>query len=314
VNTEVIPTTAPARNDADFACGQLDLFLDSKSVSLVNEVVAALCARDVARAGAATAALREHTPEHESLSAFELLTTELAERRIPDADADAIAAAVRRIELGIAPAARHGLGSGADSFVGTFFRQLSDAARGLAYSGAQPTTHRAWLCLRCGDWPQAEEAAQAIPRATTTPDALEWLAIARYRQRGLAAARAALFALAWHAPQRLASTLAELRDELLIRDWRRFSVASEWNTVPDDDLAAWFPAWYQLEHPAVSRELDFFDAPMSPPAEAARLLSHIFGLESRGEWRKLAVHRERLRALNAEFFALYMARRAVNHR
>jgi hypothetical protein len=143
---------------------------------------------------------------------------------------------------------------------------------------------------------------------------LQWLSIARYRQRGLAAARAALFALAWHAPQRLASTLAELRDELLIRDWQRFSVASEWNTVPDDDLAAWFPAWYLLEHSAVSGELDFFDAPMSPPAEAARLLSHIFGLESRGDWRSLAVQRERLRALNAEFFALYMARRAVNHR
>jgi hypothetical protein len=105
-----------------------------------------------------------------------------------------------------------------------------------------------------------------------------------------------------------------LRDELLDRDWQHFSVASEWTSVPEADLPAWFPAWYLIEHPAASEELDFFDAPIKPPAEAARLLKHIFGLEGHGDWRKLAHERAKLRALNAELFAIYMARRTVNHR
>lgn len=95
---------------------------------------------------------------------------------------------------------------------------------------------RAWLCLRCGTWADAAEAALAIPRAGTMPDALEWLACARYRLGGLEAARSALLALAWHGPSRFAAALGGLRDELLERDWQRFNGACEWEGVPDAEL------------------------------------------------------------------------------
>ena len=292
---------------------QLDLFLDSQSVRFVNEVVAALDARDAERTAAGLAALRAHAPDDANLPALEFLTDALAGWCKPAADAQAIAGAARWLEREVAPAAQRALGVCAGGFVCAFFRELADVARGLSYSNAQPTAHRAWLCLRCGAWAEAEAAAQAIPRASTTPDALQWLACARYRQHGLAAARSALFALAWHAPQRLASALAELQDELLDRDWQRFTGACEWDSVADAELPAWFPAWYLHEHPAVRNDLDYFDAPSSKPAEAARLLNHILDLESRGDWHKLASARDKLRKLNEDVFKLYMARRAVQH-
>lgn len=219
---------------------QLDLFLDSQSVRFVNEVVAALDARDAERTAAGLAGLRAHAPDDANLPALEFLTDALAGWCKPAADAQAIAGAARWLEREVAPAAQRALGVCAGGFVCAFFRELADVARGLSYSNAQPTAHRAWLCLRCGAWAEAEAAAQAIPRASTTLDALQWLACARYRQHGLAAARSALFALAWHAPQRLASALAELQDELLDRDWQRFTGACEWDSVADAELPAWF--------------------------------------------------------------------------
>jgi hypothetical protein len=292
---------------------QLDLFLDSRSVRFVNEVVAALDARDAERAAAGLAALRAHAPNDANLPALEFLTDALAGWCKPAADAQAIAGAARWLEGEVAPAAQRALGACAGRFVCAFFRELADVARGLSYSNAQPTAHRAWLCLRCGAWAEAEAAAQAIPRASTTPDALQWLACARYRQHGLAAARSALFALAWHAPPRLASALAELQDELLDRDWQRFAGACEWDSLPDAELPAWFPAWYLHEHPAARSDLDYFDAPNTKPAETARLLNHILDLESRGDWHKLASARDKLRNLNEDLFKLYMVRRAVQH-
>ncbi len=254
-----------------------------------------------------------HAPDDVHLPTLEFLMRTLTEWRAPMADLQALAAAARRLDVDIAPAAERELGPAAGRFVGAFFRELADTASGLPYSVAQPTAHRASLCLRCGAWPQAEEASLSIPRASTTPDALQWLACARYRQHGLAAARPALFALAWHAPQRLAGAIAELGDELLDRDWLRFSGSCEWTGVGEAEPPAWFPSWYLLEHPIARKQLDYFDAPDTQPAEAARLLSDILDLESRGDWRKLVSARDKLRKLNEDLFDLYMARCSVQH-
>ena len=165
------------------------------------------------------------------------------------------------------------------------------------------------MAVRCDEPAAAEEAAQAIPRANQTPDALH--CVARYRQRGLPAARSSLFTLAWLEPQRLASTLVELGDALLDRDWQTFERACEWESVDEAQLPAWFPAWYLLEHPAVGKELNGVEFPDSPPANAARLLLHILELERHGDWRRLRLQRMQLRGLNPELFSLYMARREV---
>jgi len=292
---------------------QLDLFLDSRAVTLANEAIDALSARDAARAAASLDRLRREAPDHPALPALETLAGALAGWRKPDTDPAAIVRAVQWVDNEIAPAAGQALGPAALAFVGGFFHDLADAARGLAYEPARATAHRAWLCLRCGEWGDAEEAARAIPGSPQNPDALHWLGAARYRRHGLVAARSSLFALAWHAPQRLPSVLAELGDELLEGDWQAFERASEWESVQESDLPAWFPAWYLLEHPVVGRELRDAAFPDTPPANAARLLVELVELERQGNQPKLAGQRERLRRLNPEFFSLYMARRAVQY-
>lgn len=293
---------------------QLDLFRGSQSVRFVNEVVAALAARDAQRAGQVVGALRAYDADDSRLAALEFLIGALAGWDSPPTDAQAIAARVRWLADELAPAARWAIGDAAGPFVAAFFRVLAEPARGLAYAPETPTAHRAWLCLRCGAWADAKEAALAIQGAGAAPDALEWLACARYRRSGFEAARSALLALAWHSPSRFAAALAALRDERLDRDWQRFNGACEWDGVPDAELLAWFPAWYLLEHPAARGELDYFDAPATRPAEAARFVKRLLDLESRSDWHKIASARDKLRKLNEDLFALCMARRAVQLR
>jgi hypothetical protein len=293
---------------------QLDLFLDSRAVMLANDAVGALAARDAARASLALEQLRSEAPDHPALPALRISARGLAEWRRPGADPRAILAAVRWLDDELAPAARQVLGDAAPAFVAGFFRELAQDARGVGYDPAHAQAHRAALCLRCGEWADAEEAALVIPGATRRSDPLEWLTIARHRLRGLAAARPTLFALAWHAPQRLAAVRAALADELLEREWQAFERASEWESVPEAELAAWFPAWFLVEHPVAGREVGDIAFPDSPPAGAARLLVGLFALERRGDQRRIAGERERLRRLNPELFAVYMARREVQYR
>lgn len=293
---------------------QLDLFLDSQAVMLANDAVDALSARDASQAAAALERLGHGAPDHPALPALRVLADGLAGWRTPGADPQAIVRAVRWLDGELAPAAGRVLGAAAPAFVAGFFRDLADAARGVAYEPAHAEAHRAGLCLRSGEWTEAEESARAIPGAAGNPDALQWLSVARYRRDGLAAARPSLFALAWHAPQRLAPLRAELADELLEREWAAFERACEWESVAQAELPAWFPAWFLLEHPVVGRELTDAAFPDIPAANAARLLVALFELERQGNQRRLVGQRERLRDLSAEFFSLYMARRTVQYR
>jgi hypothetical protein len=292
---------------------QLDLFLDSQAVMHANEAADALSARDASRAAAALERLGHEAPDHPALSALRVLAGGLAGWRKPGADPQAIARAVRWLDDELAPAAGQVLGAAAPAFVAGFFGELAEAARGVAYEPAHAEAHRAGLCLRCGEWAEAEEAARTIPGVARSPDALQWLSVARYRRDGLAAARPSLFALAWHAPERLASVRAELADELLEREWAAFERACEWESIPEAELPAWFPAWLLLEHPVVGKELSDTAFPDIPAANAARLLMELVELERQGNQRRLVGERERLRRLNPELFALYMARRAVRY-
>ena len=162
--------------------GQLDLFLDSQAVSLINDVIAALGQRDSQRAAAALDHLRSHAPDDAKVPMLEFLTRALRDWHSPAADSQAVAAVARWLDVEVAPVAQRSLSPAvARRFIAGFFRELADTASGLAYSAAQPTAHRAWLCLRCGAWAEAEEAALSIPSGSTTPEVLHWLVCARYR-------------------------------------------------------------------------------------------------------------------------------------
>jgi hypothetical protein len=158
---------------------QLDLFLDSRAVMLANEAVDALLARDPARGAGALESLAREAPDHPALLTLEALAGWLTGWRKPDADPGAIVRAVERLDHEIAPVAKQVLGPAAPAFVAGFFRDLADAARGVAYAPANAQAHRAALCLRSGEWAEAEEAAHAIPGSARNPDSLQWLSVAR---------------------------------------------------------------------------------------------------------------------------------------
>jgi hypothetical protein len=292
---------------------QLDLFLDSRAVMLANDVGRALTERDAERAQAALCRLRCEAPDHPGIGALERVTTALAEWSVPEREAAAVERCADWISGELASAAREALREGADELVAASFRELASVARDLPFDPVHPRAHLAWLSLQCGDWEGAEAACASIPQAEEHAEVIEWRAVARYRRYGLSAARPHLYALAWHAPSRLASVIAELGDELLLRDWRRFERASEWEAVDPTQLAAWFPAWYVLEHPVVGAELDLVAAPAGAAVEAAHLLRELIELEKRGSSQRLGRARARLRELNADLFSLYMERRETRY-
>jgi hypothetical protein len=292
---------------------QLDLFLDSRAVMFANDATGALAARDPERAKVAMHRLRVEAADHPGIAALETLTTGLATWCSPGADASAILRAVDWLDRDLAPAANQVLGDAAAQFIAGFFRDLAEAARGLAYDPARPRAHRAWLCLRGGEWEEARAAADSIPQPRANPDAIHWRCVARYRRDGLDAARVELFALAWRAPWRFASLRGDLDDEMLDRDWQRFEAASDWESVDEAKLAAWFPAWCVLEHPALGAALKDAELPDLAPAQAVRVLLDLLELERRGDQQRLVAKRARLRELSPDFFALYMASRATRY-
>lgn len=290
---------------------QLDLFIDSRGVILANRAIDAILARDASDAARSIAELRAEAPDHPALLGLETLAAALLEWPQRVGDASQIIAVAVRLEQEIAPVATQVLGLQAELLLAAFFRDLARTARGVSYEPTKAKAHRAWLCLRCGDWSEAEEAALAIPSANEIPDVLHWLAVARHRQRGLAASRPTLFALAWRQPRRLASVVAELDDQLLTHDFQMFDRACEWESVEAAELSAWFPAWYLLEHPAARNDVAGAESLATPAAMAARLLMRIIELERQADWEALIALRKQLRLLNLDLFSLYMARRAA---
>ena len=70
---------------------QLDLFLDSRSVMLANDAIAALVARDAERARSALSQLRAEAPDYPNIDALERLSVALATWSAPRADVVTVA-------------------------------------------------------------------------------------------------------------------------------------------------------------------------------------------------------------------------------
>ncbi|MBL8481176.1 MAG: hypothetical protein JNJ60_03195 [Rhodocyclaceae bacterium] len=288
---------------------QLDLFLDTRAVVLNNRTITALGAHDLARARSALDELRREAPEYDSLPALQTLIDAYASWRLPPPDAAAHAACAAWVARVVEPAARLGMGDAGRGFAAHFRRELALAARNLPFDAGYPTAHAAYAWLKGGDYAQAETAVLAVPEWWRHADLLYWVSLARHRLRGLPAARPTLFALAWRAPQRLEALVSELADDLLTRDWRAALRDRAWENTEAGQVAAWFPAWYLVEHSATSRELDPALAPDTPPARAACLVQHILDAEKPGDLRALAQQRDKLRALHAGLFGFYMDKR-----
>ena len=238
-----------------------------------------MTARDTGRAADAIAGLRRHEPSHDQLPMLDRLVSRIGEWEKPSSHGADIARSAVWLDEEMQNASRV-LGPGAQEFMASFFRELALIAGDADYDPARPKAHRAWLCLRSGEWAQAEEAALSIPNAGQCPDALHWLGIARHRSGGLDAARSVLFELAMREPSRFAPVLAELGDEVLDQEWDAFQDACEWEHT--EALAEWFPAWYLVEYPAAAKELEDLIFPDTSPGNAARQVLRLIDLERQG--------------------------------
>lgn len=293
--------------------GQLDLFLDSRAIVLANEIIDALLARNATHAAACLDRLRTEDPGYRTLGELDILCRLLGDWPLPAAATADIANAVDRLEIEVQPAALAAMGKRAADFLQSLWRELAEAARPHPYQAEFAQTHCAGLYLRCGDARAAAAAAESIPHCNDVPDTLHWLAVARHRVDGLEACRPPLFLLAWRAPERLPQTLTELSDPLLQRDWRAFQSTCDWLDADDPGRAAWFPAWYRVEHPGAKLDVTA-DSPHALAAQTFFSLTRLLDLERRGYTPALAAARAQLRDLDPDFFAFYMARREVNHR
>ena len=295
--------------------GQLDLFVHSHAVVLANDVIAALLARDAARAAECLDRLRAEEPGHRVRKALETLCHALAEWPLPSANPVEIAEAIRRLEADTHPAALTAMGEKAAQFMRPLWRDLAQAAKPHAYDAAFPQSYSAPLHLRCGDAETAAIAAQAVAHHEENVDALYWLAVARYRMDGLAACRTPLMRLALLGPERLPEALSEIDDPLLNRDWHAFHVACHWLDPENQTVAAWFPAWHLVEHPGI--RIDCGDSKTLPATRAGQpfiTIPRLLELEKHGYSTALVSARSRLRDLDPDMFAFYMARRDAGHR
>jgi len=296
---------------------QLDLFRDSREVSLVNAVVAAFQAGDCASVRHALTALRAEAPERADLTAFDALLAFLEKERDTDfaaLDSGCLEQRIGEIDAVVASGTR-ALGSAAKEFLNRIWRRLASAAARHPYDRARPQTHAAALFLRAAAHAEAEAAAAGIADGWNDPVVLRWRALARCRLGGLPAARWQTFSLAWFAADSFPERLAELAAPQLESDWRRFQSAVE---VPD---ASWFPAWCLLAHPEIAAALAGEISPQIRQAAAGirglrafLVLKRILAVEPGGYSRALIEERARLQAIDATFFAAYMRSRAVQHR
>jgi hypothetical protein len=294
---------------------QLDLFVHSRAVILANDTINAMLAREAAQAEACLGRLGAEVPDYAALDALTILSHALSEWPPPTTNPAQIANAVGRLEGEVRPAALATMGSKAEDFMRPFWRDLADAAHSHAYDADFPQSFCAGLYLRCGDVWAAARTAESIPDRERNADALLWIATARYRIDGLDTCLAPLMRLALLAPERLSVALAEIDESLLQRDWNAFHLTCDWLDPNDATADAWFPAWYLVEHPGVRLGVD--DTASLPATQAAQTLTAIARLlevERRGYSAALVSSRRRLRDLNPEMFAFYMARRDVHRR
>ena len=295
--------------------GQLDLFRHSRAVTLTNDAIAALLARNSAHAEASVDRLRAEEPGYHTLDALSRLCRALGEWPPSTANVVEIARAIHQLEAEVQPSAAASMGGHAVDFMRPLWRDLAQAARAHEYDKAFPQSHCAALYLRCGDAKAAAGAAASVPNSDNNADALQWLAVSHYRMDGLDACRPILARLALVAPGRLKCTLAEIADVTLNQNWRAFETTCTWLDPDDENTGSWFPAWYLLEYQGARIvPVELITLPATRPAQALITIARLLELEKRGHSAVLISARSRLRELGSDIFALYMARRTVNHR
>jgi hypothetical protein len=288
---------------------QLDIFADSRDRILLNDLATMVEGGATDAAEQAADALRAEFPEHAQLAAAATLIDALrAETASWQPDVGLLRTRRLQIEQQLRPAAVALLGrEAAPAWLAARWRQLAIAARPLDYDAAAADLHAAALWIEAGAWHEAIAAVQRIASWRRIPTPLGWMLQSRWRLGEDDASWALLAELAWLAPRRLATLLADA-PPLIARLYRAFDAQFDGTGTPDD--LTWFPAWLLCEVPALAPHLALAQACAQGPGERGmRLLIELLGLERQGRHADVVQHRRALRDLSAALYAAYIARR-----
>jgi hypothetical protein len=255
---------------------QLDLFLDGREAILVNDLVARLLERRIEGTRDALGRLREESPGHPDLAAFDRLVHSLCEGPPAPSSTGQPGPMIERLTA-LVPAADRLLGAGAMVFLLPWWRALA----------------------RTEATPDPAEAAPLLRY---------WLGCARWHVGSEREAVRLWLALCWLAPESFALQAPTLPSRIVREAWAAFDREPD----PDDggDARArevpWFPAWLALRHRWVAHVFRPDEIPdTSAPLRALRLLPGLLVLESRGYGDELVRQRRALRDISPSFFRTY---------
>ena len=279
---------------------QTDIFLDTSDQQAVNELVAALSARDVTAAEACIKRLAHLDAEHWMLPSARTLATALATP--PPGTRDDALRRIDTLEQQWLPAASAVLRSAARDFVTPMWRSIGAALEdGTPYDPARPKAHASFAYAHGLAWTNVRRTVHDVPNHRTAPPLLEILAEAEWRLRHRREAVALWFALCWLAP-------AHFADAVRATGFPDAAVRESWARLQDQDwaspvTAAWFPAWMVLDEPGVGRSFKPTEG-TSAPEQAFDLLLR---LRAGGSDREDIDNRRALQELHPGLFDGYLA-------
>ena len=285
---------------------QLDLFEDSRNVTLNYAVLKALAAYDTDAATLAVAALHDEFPQHHDLPAHQQLIEQLSDFR-RTLQPDSLPSRHRQIKEILLPLAEQLFGSAqARVWARPLWTALAQTAATLDYDKAHPEIHAATLWLAADAPDKARSAIEKIPSWRRIPTPLAWMTEIEIKQGTPETWWPLLAELAWLAPDRLESLLTTVT-VAVNRQKTQFLAAFE-NDGEHHDLA-WFPAWLLIHHSELRDLLRPAQPAQSEPAQAFHLLLDLLHLEKNGQQAAQIAQRVKLRALAPDLFADFMRSR-----
>jgi len=244
---------------------QLDLFQDSSTLLLEDDIARALAERRGDQARELVARLMRQAPGHRHLRGFL--------RLIQACDSAGQAGAEERLrELeAIEPLARALLGHRERDFLAPLWTALAEALTGQPFDPREPRRHASFAWARVGRWEAVSAAVEAEPGWRDHPLLVLAHADARWRQRDLVSARRDWMGLCWEHPAEAEPALgaAVFPDRRLAELWVTFGDLDEALATED------FPAWLLCAEPGTAAAVAPETAPPDERGSIYRLLHHL---------------------------------------
>ena len=255
---------------------QLDLFLDGREALFVNDLVAKLLERSPAGAEDALDRLREESPEHPDLGAFDRLVQSLRAGPPAPPGAEQLGPMIESLAA-LVPAAERLLGRGATAFL-----------------------------LR---WWQALARTEAVPApGEPAPRLRYWIGCARWNLGDEREAFRLWLPLCWLEPESFVRQAPTLPSRIVRESWATFDSEADREETGDARVrdVPWFPAWLALQCRWVAHVFRPDEVPETgAPLRALRLLPSLLVLESQGYGAELVQQRRALRDISPTFFRRY---------